>query len=111
MKDYYAILGVSPEASLRAIKKAYRRLARRHHPDLHQGNKQEEERFKEIGEAYRVLADPKRRADYDRARNREQLGISSFGGTSTWTRGSGVEAIISRFMEGLRGWRPKGPPA
>ncbi len=66
MKDYYAILGVSREATQEEIKKAYRRLALQHHPDRHPGDKEAEERFKEINEAYAVLSDPEKRAQYDR---------------------------------------------
>lgn len=64
-KDYYAILGVSRDASADEIKKAYRRLARQYHPDLNPGNKQAEEKFKEIQEAYEVLSNPEMRAKYD----------------------------------------------
>ncbi len=66
MKDYYAILGVSKEATQEEIKRAYRRLALEYHPDKHPGNKEVEERFKEINEAYAVLSDPEKRAAYDR---------------------------------------------
>jgi molecular chaperone DnaJ len=64
--DYYRILGVSRDASLEEIKKAYRKLARKYHPDLNPGDKQAEEMFKKIQEAYRVLSDPKLREQYDR---------------------------------------------
>ncbi len=64
-KDLYAILGVQRAASADDIKKAYRKLARRHHPDVNPGNKQAEERFKEISQAYDVLSDPEKRKVYD----------------------------------------------
>lgn len=66
MKDYYSILGVSRDASQEEIKKAFRRLARQYHPDLNHGNKEAEEKFKQINEAYSCLSDPVRRANYDR---------------------------------------------
>src|SRR3990172_522029 len=65
VKDYYETLGVRRDVSEEEIKKAYRRLARQYHPDLHPGDKDMEARFKEINEAYSVLSDPKKRADYD----------------------------------------------
>jgi len=64
-RDYYEILGVPPEASSEEIKKVFRRLARRYHPDLNPGDKAAEERFKDIGEAYEVLSDPNKRSQYD----------------------------------------------
>lgn len=64
-KDYYAILGVPRTASQAEIKKAYRRLARQHHPDLNKGNADAERRFKEINEAHAVLGDPEKRKAYD----------------------------------------------
>lgn len=65
-KDYYNILGVGKGASADEIKAAYRRLARKHHPDLNPGDKASEEKFKEINEAYAVLGDAKKREEYDR---------------------------------------------
>lgn len=65
-KDYYKILGVERSASEEDIRKAYRKLAKQYHPDYNPNNKQAEERFKEINEAYEVLSDPKKRAHYDR---------------------------------------------
>jgi len=64
-KDYYAILGVPRNATEKEIKQAYRRLARKYHPDVNPGDKSAEEKFKEISEAYEVLSDPEKRAKYD----------------------------------------------
>lgn len=64
--DYYEILGVNRNADEKEIKKAFRRLARKYHPDVNPGNKSAEQKFKEINEAYEILSDPKKRADYDR---------------------------------------------
>lgn len=64
-RNYYEILGVPRDASNEEIKKVYRRLARQYHPDLNPGNKAAEEKFKEIGEAYDILGDPNKRAQYD----------------------------------------------
>ncbi len=64
-KDYYKILGVERSASTDEIRKAYRKLAMQYHPDRNQGNKQAEEKFKEINEAYQALSDPQKRARYD----------------------------------------------
>ena len=64
-RDYYEVLGVSKGASEEEIKKAYRKLAKQNHPDLHPGDKEAEERFKEINEAYGVLSDPEKKSRYD----------------------------------------------
>jgi curved DNA-binding protein len=64
-KDYYATLGLSKSASEKEIKQAFRKLARKHHPDVNPGNKAAETKFKEINEAYEVLGDPAKRRKYD----------------------------------------------
>src|SRR5262245_41652709 len=65
-RDYYEILGVAREANDEEIKKAYRKLALKFHPDRNPGDKHAEERFKELSEAYSVLCDAERRMQYDR---------------------------------------------
>ena len=71
-KDYYEILGVSPNADKNVIKQTYRQLARKHHPDVNPGNKDAEEKFKTINEAYQVLSDAKQRKKYDELRAQYQ---------------------------------------
>ena len=68
-KDYYKALGVAKTAKPAEIKAAYRKLARKYHPDANKGDSSAEERFKEISEAYSVLSDEKRRKEYDEARS------------------------------------------
>ncbi len=83
MKDYYKVLGVSRDASQDDMKKAFRQLALKHHPDRNQGEKASEEKFKEINEAYTCLSDPEKRAHYDRYGTTEGLGAGAgpgFGG-------------------------------
>ncbi len=65
-RDYYEVLGVTKNANAEEIKKAYRKLARKHHPDVNPGDKDAENRFKEISEAYAVLSDEKKKSEYDR---------------------------------------------
>jgi molecular chaperone DnaJ len=80
-KDFYAALGVTKNASQQEIKKAYRRLAQKFHPDANQGDKPAEERFKEISAAYDVLGDEKKRKEYDRVRDMAGAGFGpGFGG-------------------------------
>jgi molecular chaperone DnaJ len=84
-KDYYALLGVKKDASESEIKKAYRKLAQRYHPDANPGDSSAEERFKEITQAYEVLKDDKKRKQYDQMREMLESGYVGFG---SFPRGS-----------------------
>lgn len=87
-KDYYAVLGVSKKSSASDIKKAYRKLAHKYHPDANAGEAAAEERFKEISQAYDVLGDAEKRRKYDEIREMFESGFSPFvGGTrGGWQR-------------------------
>jgi len=86
-KDFYKTLGVSKGASADEIKKSYRKLARKYHPDANEGDPKAEARFKEISEAYTVLSDEKRRKEYDDARSLFGSGVR-MPGSGTGTGGS-----------------------
>jgi molecular chaperone DnaJ len=82
-RDYYEVLGMSRNASDEEIKKAYRKLALKFHPDKNAGDKSAEEKFKEIGEAYEALSDPQKRAAYD------QFGHAAFDPRARASRAGG----------------------
>lgn len=126
-KDFYTALGVDKDADTAAIKKAYRKLARKYHPDQNKGDPGAEERFKEISEAYSVLSDPEQRKQYDAIRAMagggarfsagsggfEDLfgGMFSGGGGAGGAQfsGTGFEDILSDLFGGGRGGRAGGP--
>src|SRR6202048_3673043 len=99
-RDYYKTLGVERGASQADIKSAYRKLARKYHPDVNPNNKDAEARFKQINEAYQVLSDPAKRKKYD------ELGAD-------WERGTTEEEMMRRYgwsgaPPGGGGYRPSG---
>lgn len=115
MKDPYKILGISKNASDDEIKKAYRKLARTYHPDLNPGNKQAEVKFKEINEAYQILSDKQKKAQYDQFGNvgegdfsgYKNTGFGNFGsGSFRYTSGQGtfdVNDILGDIFGGAAG--------
>jgi len=79
-RDYYEVLGIGKNATEAEIKKAYRRLAKQHHPDMNSGDKTSEAKFKEVNEAYEVLSDPQKKARYDQFGHAGTDPSSGFGG-------------------------------
>lgn len=106
-RNYYAILGIAKEASSEEIKRAFRRLARQYHPDMNPGNKAAEERFKDLGEAYEVLSDPTKRAQYDEySRYWQQTGFGTGKGarpaaTKTWLGRGEVRTPVTAPPENI----------
>lgn len=114
--DYYELLGINKDASEGDIKSAFRKAAKQYHPDLHPGDAEAEKRFKEINEAYEVLSDPQKRAQYDQfghAAFDPSQGGSGFGGGGFGF--GGFEDIFSAFTGGFGGFgggrRNTGPVA
>jgi len=102
--DYYKILGVGKNASEEEIKKSYRKLARKYHPDRNAGDKQAEERFKEISQAHDVLSDPEKRKQYDRGTG--PFGFATPGGFDTSNLGGSFGDILSNLFGGGGGDGP-----
>ncbi|HHT40979.1 MAG TPA: DnaJ domain-containing protein [Actinomyces sp.] len=97
-KDFYKVLGVSKDATDAEIKKSYRKLARKYHPDQNPDDKNAEERFKAVGEAYQVLSDPEQRKQYDAIRAMASGGARFSAGPGGGA--SGFEDIFSMFSGG-----------
>ena len=95
-RDYYDVLGVSRNADASTIKKAYRKLAKKYHPDTNQGDARAEQMFKEITEAYSVLSDPQKRKLYD------QFGHAAFDGTGPDPSAAGGYYGTSCIQSGKR---------
>ena len=115
-KDYYEILGVSKDADEEEIKKAYRKKAFQYHPDRNQGNREAEEMFKKVGEAYSVLSDPQKRAAYDRGEQEPHAAYGSYAnpnygyghGGDPWSYGQSGE-YGGTGTDGGYGWSWFGP--
>ncbi|MEZ0323667.1 MAG: molecular chaperone DnaJ [Hydrogenothermaceae bacterium] len=102
-RDYYEVLGVSRNATQDEIKKAYRKLARQYHPDLNPNNKEAEEKFKEISEAYQVLSDPEKRKIYDQFGHAGLSGSvgSDFGGFRDFSGFGGQRIDLDDLFEDI----------
>jgi len=96
-KDFYKVLGVSKDTSEADLKKAYRKLARKYHPDSTQGDPAAEAKFKEMSEAYSVLSDKEQRAEYDQIR---AMGSGGARFQAPGSAGGGFEDVFSRFSTG-----------
>src|SRR6516164_4620801 len=110
-KDYYSTLGVAKTATEKEIKQAFRKLARKHHPDVNPGDKSAESKFKEINEAYEVLGDPDTRRKYDelganwRMYEQAQQQGQPFGGPGSPFGGGGEGGAWTINMGGPGGYR------
>ncbi len=113
-KDYYEVLGVSKTASADEIKSAFRKKAKQYHPDLHPGDKEAEEKFKEVNEAYGVLSDPQKKSNYDKFGTAEPQGGfggagGGFGGFSDMDFGD-IGDIFGSFFGGSSRGRTRNSP-
>lgn len=99
-KDFYKVLGVSKDVSEADLKKTYRKLARKYHPDSTQGDPAAEAKFKEMSEAYSVLSDKEQRAEYDQIR---AMGSGNARFTAGGQGAGGFEDVFSAFNQGARG--------
>lgn len=102
-KNYYDILGVGKTASDEEIKKAYRSLAKKYHPDLNPGDNSAAEKLKEVNEAYEVLSDKQKRSNYDNFGDPNGQAFSGFGGGSGFSGFGGFEDILSGMFGGAFG--------
>jgi len=103
-KDFYDILGVSRGASESEIKKAYRKIAQKHHPDSNPGNKESEEKFKEASEAYETLSDPQKKSQYDQFGSAGPGGFPGGGGGGGFHGGGDMNDIFESFFGGGGGF-------
>ena len=108
-KDYYEVLGVDKGADEATIKAAYRKLAKKNHPDVNPGDKDAEERFKEINEAYQVLSNPQKRAEYDQygfdGPQASGFGGGSYGGFMTnWIIGHTDRFCCAATQRSISNW-------
>ena len=88
-RDYYEVLGVSKDVDEATLKKAYRKVAKKYHPDMNPGDAEAEKKFKEASEAYAILSDPEKRRQYD------QFGHAAFEGGAGGAGGLAIFSVIS----------------